>query len=253
MKRVDEVWKGDEQVRLFLEGLMGAIPFFDAQIETMMSLIEGQSVTSFLDLGCGDGILSRAILSRYPSARGVLLDFSSPMLKKAREAFAGQAASLKFVRADFAVPDWPSKAGGATAKTFDVIVSGYAIHHQRAEVKRSIFKVIFELLSPGGYFINIDHVASPTKNIMDISNNIFIEHLKAYHESQGGPADFEKVRDIFLERMAEEAGVLSTLDSQIRWLGECGFIEVDCFFKYFELAVFGGRKPGMQPVNCVKS
>ncbi len=245
MKRVDEIWKVDEQVQLFLEGIRGAIPFFDAQIETMMNLIEGHGISSFLDLGCGDGILSRAILSRYPSARGVLLDFSMPMLKKARETLAGQAASLEFVRADFSCPDWPSKACGISKKNFDVIVSGYAIHHQTAEVKRAIYKAIFELLSPGGLFINIDHVASPTEHLRDISDNIFIGHLKAYHESQGGPADFEKVRDVFLKRMTEEAGVLSALGSQIRWLRECGFIEVDCFFKSFELAVFGGQKPGM--------
>jgi hypothetical protein len=24
------------------------------------------------------------------------------------------------------------------------------------------------------------------------------------------------------------------------WLRECGFVDVDCFWKYFELALFGG-------------
>ncbi len=243
MKRVDEAWKDDAQVRLFLEGIRGAIPFFEAQLETMMRLMKGQKVRSFLDLGCGDGILSSRILSEYPGAEGVLLDFSASMLEKARLNPGLESANLDFVRADFASPDWPSMAAGPAMKTFDLIVSGYAIHHQDAGVKRSIYNAVYELLSPNGLFVNIDHVASPTERVRDISNDFFIENLRSYHEGRGGAGVFEKVRDIFLQRMAEEAGVLSSLGSQLRWLGECGFIEVDCFFKSFELAVFGGRKP----------
>jgi len=29
----------------------------------------------------------------------------------------------------------------------------------------------------------------------------------------------------------------------MRWLQEIGFADVDCYFKIFELALFGGRKP----------
>jgi tRNA (cmo5U34)-methyltransferase len=30
------------------------------------------------------------------------------------------------------------------------------------------------------------------------------------------------------------------VEDQCRWLRDIGFAEVDCFWKYFELAVFGG-------------
>ncbi len=33
--------------------------------------------------------------------------------------------------------------------------------------------------------------------------------------------------------------------SQCDWLREIGFIHVDCYLKYFELAVFAGIKPGL--------
>jgi len=243
MKRVDEVWKESAQVGVFLEGIRGAIPFFEAQLETMMRLMEGVPVSTFLDLGSGDGILSAEILKRYPEARGVLLDFSEPMLEKAREALCGQSASLDFIKADFSDINWPERAMGPGLESFDVVVSGYAIHHQDSVVKRAIYKAIFKLLNPGGIFINIDHVASPTKRIRDISNALFIENLRSYHEEQGRPGSFEKVRDIFIRRMTEEGGVLSTLGSQLRWLSQEGFVEVDCSFKSFELALFSGRKP----------
>lgn len=244
MKRVDEVWKESAQVRVFLEGIRGAIPFFEAQLQTMMRLLEGLPVSTFLDLGCGDGILSAELLRRYPKARGVLLDFSEPMLEKARESLCGQSEGLDFVKADFSDKNWPERAMSMGLKSFDVIVSGYAIHHQGAAVKRTIFKAIYGLLNPGGIFINIDHVASHSERIREISNNLFIENLRSYHKARGKPGGFEEVRDIFIRRMAEEAGVLSTLGSQLRWLSEGGFVDVDCSFKSFELALFSGRKPG---------
>jgi hypothetical protein len=33
------------------------------------------------------------------------------------------------------------------------------------------------------------------------------------------------------------------VEEQCRWLKEIGFVEVDCWFKVLELALFGGRKP----------
>ena len=44
-----------------------------------------QPVSRFLDLGAGDGPLSAVLLSRYPAAEPVLLDFSPPMLDAARD------------------------------------------------------------------------------------------------------------------------------------------------------------------------
>ena len=36
---------------------------------------------------------------------------------------------------------------------------------------------------------------------------------------------------------------MASVEDQCEWLREIGFADVDCFFKVFELAVFGGRKP----------
>jgi hypothetical protein len=36
---------------------------------------------------------------------------------------------------------------------------------------------------------------------------------------------------------------LALVDVQCGWLREIGFQDVDCFFKVFELALLGGRKP----------
>ena len=82
----DTVWKLPAIVNRFLS-YRAAIPLAQEQIGVMMSILKTRTepVEKFLDLGCGDGILGAAILGEYPSAHGVLADFSEPMLAQARD------------------------------------------------------------------------------------------------------------------------------------------------------------------------
>jgi hypothetical protein len=50
----------------------------------------------------------------------------------------------------------------------------------------------------------------------------------------------EQVRRDFLQRPDRADNILAAVDEQCRWLRAVGFVDVDCFWKYFELAVFGG-------------
>src|SRR5687768_895507 len=103
----DEVWKLPAIVNRYLS-YRAAIPLAQEQIGVMMSILKSrlQPVENFLDLGCGDGILGAAILGAYPKSRGVLADFSKPMLEQAREQLKGHAAQLVFENLDYGNPAW---------------------------------------------------------------------------------------------------------------------------------------------------
>ena len=45
-----------------------------------------------------------------------------------------------------------------------------------------------------------------------------------------------------MERPDRAANILALVEDQCAWLRTLGFRHVDCFWKYFELAIFGGVK-----------
>lgn len=172
-----------------------------------------ESVGRMLDLGCGDGRLLDVVLGARPGCSGVALDFSPPMLEKARARFEADEG-VRVVEHDFSDP-LPELG------EFDAVVSGLAIHHLEHERKRELYGEIFGLLNPGGVFLNLDVVTSPTpalewRFLLEIG-----EDPDAGYSPPDRPLD---------------------LQTQLRWLREIGFDEVDCYWKWLALVLLGGAK-----------
>ena len=239
-----DVWKSASLSAKYLKGIRGAIPLAGEQIDILVRLIgaaRGDAVSSFLDLGCGGGILGAAILRRWPQARGLFLDFSEAMLQAAREELAPYGEQVTFLDADYSDPAWVNTAseGGGP---FDAVVSGFSIHHQADERKRQLYGEIYDLLSPAGVFLNLEHVASPTRWIETVFEDYMVDALHAMHGRDGSGRSREEVADEYYRRPDKKANILAPLDLQCDWLRTIGFEDVDCYFKAFELALFGGRR-----------
>lgn len=239
--RQDTLWQGENLTNTYLNGVRGAIPLASEQIDLIIRLAHASRPEArlILDLGCGDGILGYSVLETYPigSAKVIFVDFSEPMLDAARARNSG--ADAVFLQVDYSQHDWPTVVGHPGE--FDIIVSGFSIHHQPDPIKRAIYQSIFNLLSPGGIFLNLEHVASASPWGEAQFEEYFIDSLFRYHGPQGLTRD--QVANDFYRRPDKVANILSPIEEQCRWLGEIGFERVDCFFKVFELALFGGIKP----------
>ena len=129
----DTVWQGETLTKTYLEGVRGAIPQAQVQIDVMLRLIAASEieVTAVLDLGLRcDGILGQLVLDQYPAAHGIFVDFSAPMLAAAKKRLAGYD-NVTLVEADYGQAEWPKIVNRKSQiVNYDVIVSGYSIHHQ---------------------------------------------------------------------------------------------------------------------------
>jgi tRNA (cmo5U34)-methyltransferase len=241
--RTDEVWKNDWLVKRFLDGVRGGIPYASDQIEIMLRLIaaSGRPIGRFLDLGSGSGLLAIAILAQYPSARAYLVDFSEPMMDAARDLLEADVSLPRFILADLASPDWVTSVDHDAP--YDAVVSGFAIHHLSNERKQTLYSEIFSLLAPGAMFINVEHVASSTLWLEEQYDCSIVDSLAAYQGQIGTGRSRAQVEREYQTREDKKANVLAPVEEQCAWLARTGFDDVDCYFKYFELAVFGGRRP----------
>ncbi len=242
MKTAD-VWKGAGLVASYLSSVRGGIPFGADQIEIALRVASAwqPAPRRILDLGCGDGIVGAAARRLWPNAQITLLDFSPAMLQAARERFAG-APDVTLIEADFGQPQWLETSG--IDASFDVILSAYAIHHQEDDRKHSLYADLFGLLTPGGVFINIEHVSSATPAIARINDALFVDTIEQHQRSIGSTDSRDEIARRYYFRPDKAANRLAPVEQQLAWLREIGFTDVDCYFKVMELAVFGGRTPG---------
>ncbi len=241
-QRQDTVWQSASVATDFLEGMRGAIPLAGEQIDVMLRLLRAArpELRNVLDLGCGDGVLGRAVLSQFPAANLVLLDFSEPMIAAARTKLAASQSQVTFLVEDYGLPAWLEAV--KPHAPFDAVVSGFSIHHQPDKRKRELYAEIYDLLAPGGIFLNLEHVAPPSDWVEDVFSDLFIDSTLAFNQGRGLSQTREQAAEDYHNRPHKDANILAPLDMQCDWLREIGYAHVDCYLKIFELALFGGVK-----------
>ena len=245
----DTVWQTNELTHTYLTGVRAAIPLAQEQIDMMLRLIRAAcpDVSAVLDLGCGDGILGQAVIGQYPQAKVNFVDFSEPMLEAARKRMDGNDRCT-FVQLDYGQKGWENKLP-QDSQQYEVIVSGFSIHHQPDERKKEIYAELYKLLAPGGIFLNLEHVASHSPWVECRFEEFFIDALYAYQQTIASGKTRQQVDDEFYSRPDKAANILAPVESQCDWLRDIGFIHVDCYLKIFELALFGGIKGKTKNTN----
>jgi ubiquinone/menaquinone biosynthesis C-methylase UbiE len=116
-----------------------------------------------LDLGAGYGALTQSLLERFPNAIAVCQDGSREMAKLGQERMKHLAGRYEYVFCDFSRHGWSKRISGP----FDAIVSSIAIHNvQSPNIIRGIYEDAFELVKPGGCFLNFDRPRPPWEEQM---------------------------------------------------------------------------------------
>lgn len=204
------LWTSSDHVRDYL-GRADQIAHRTEGEATLLEFVR-PGTRRILDLGTGDGRLLGIVRTEHPETEAVAVDFSPAMLEAVRRRFAGDPrVTVVEHNMDASLPELGK---------FDAVISSFAIHHLVDERKRELYGEIFVRLNPGGVFCNLEHVASPTPHL----HEEFL-HAIGYTVETEDPSN--KLLDV---------------EMQLGWLREIGFTDVDCHWKWRELALMVGRR-----------
>ncbi len=200
------------------------IPCFDEFYGAVVRLlrIQGSTAPRILDLGVGTGLLSALVLEEYPNASIVGVDLSAKMLAQAHNRLGGR---VELVEGDYLKDDF--------GQGYDVIISSLSIHHLEGESKAKLFEKAYQALNINGIFINADQVEGRNERIERVNRDVWYEQM----HSGGISAELLSASE---ERMREDK--MSTLEDQLLWLEQAGFVYVNCWYQNFIFTVFSGIK-----------
>ncbi len=221
-------WRHAEHAQAWLERSQEAGRDRGAELETFAALlpIADDAPARALELGAGAGGLTRVLLERFPRLQVLALDLSPVMIAEGRRRLAVYGERVDFVSWDLEQDGWPGEAAGP----FDLVVSSLAIHHLMRSRKASLARQVFLSLRPGGTFLDIDYLESPSPSTR-------AQYEQAHRRMTGG---------------AEEGGghhatgghATGTLMDYFEDMRAAGFVDLDVPWKQLALAIVCGRKPG---------
>ena len=250
-------WGNETRVAYFLANADVIVPRRAEQINLLTQLLPypPDATVFVLDLGAGFGAVTEQILEHYRRATVTCVDGSQAMVAHAAERLRKYGERVKILKADLAEPSWSdiiksltSSGGGDKDEgaVFDAAVSAIAIHHLTHQRKRELDREVFQLLAPGGIFLNNDVVATPPA----LKARFEVLNLAAIQEQERARRGVARTSEQIQAEMREQLRLagdrhqshIAPLSDQLAWLTEAGFKSVDCYWRYLDLTIFGGVK-----------
>jgi tRNA (cmo5U34)-methyltransferase len=197
------------------------IPCFDDYYETMTNFLSNviSEPKSILDLGAGTGLLSKFWFNHFKNSTYTLVDVADQMMEVAKKRFQG-LTNFKYITADYS-KDFPKG-------NYDLISSALSIHHLSDNDKLNLYNKVFKDLPAKGYFVNFDQFNGNTKQMTDLYNNWWYQHIK-----NSGITGYEK--NSWTERRKVDKE--NSIEESIEMLKVAGFQNIECIYRYMKFGV----------------
>ena len=223
----------DAEVERFSSRESGQTALIDAPLslamiaETAAGLLapsEDSASLRLLDVGCGAGNYSLALLETLPNATVDLVDLSGPMLVRAKERVgAATQSTVTTYQADIRGLVLPENA-------YDVIVAASVLHHLRTDAEwEAVFAMFYRALKAGG----VVFVSDIVRHDLPAIENVMWARYGAYLVSLGDAAYRDKVF-AYIEKEDTPRSLMYQLDT----LRHVGFETVDVLHKNAVFAAY---------------
>jgi SAM-dependent methyltransferase len=221
-------WR-EEDSALFIE--MGEVlsPARDDMGQALLDHIPATSEDAFVavEIGCGAGWLSEAMLVQYPHARVIATDGSPAMLRHAAERLAPYGDRADLWQARLEDRDWLDRL----PRPVRSFLSSLTLHHLDGPGKARLFADLYAHLEPGGALLVADIVEPASEWARRHMATTWTEAVRQRSLDLTGEM---RVYDFFIEQKWNsydnpdpEVDVPSPLMDQLHWLREAGFVNID--------------------------
>jgi tRNA (cmo5U34)-methyltransferase len=230
-----------------------AVPRRAEQLAVLICLLPGDA-RRVVELGCGEGHLSAALLDCFPSASVLALDGSEEMRQRAAQrltVFEDRASVAAF---ELGQSDWLGLVDGA-----DAVVSSLALHHLDGRGKERLFAELARRLVPNGTLLVADLVQPQRAEALALFAESWDGNARRQSLEVSGGSD---LFDLFVSsewnyyRWPDPVDRPSPLYQQLRMMDRAGFAVVDCFWMDSGHAIYGGYKTteaGVAPVKFARA
>ncbi len=224
----------DDHARAYDEYQSAVVPHYDDMLEVVAMTCQHylRKSPKILDLGCGTGNASVAILKKTP-AKIFLVDGSSRMVEIAREKiereFPGPVAGYRI--ADISRSSWDEGLGSGE---YDAVVSTLVLEHLPTDSYRRALDGCYRLLKPGGWLIAVEGYEEEDSDMLQWFN----EEMEARRRRLD-----PKMSDFIAQlRAQKEVHYYSSKLQKAAWWRAAGFLQVNVLWQYLCIALMVGRK-----------
>ena len=217
------------------------VPYRRVPVELLLKLMSSvkKGELRFLDIGAGEGLISQAVLEKFPKAKATCIDRDEGTVKRGAERLRHFGVRVQFIMADIDKSGWAEDLH----KTYNIVVSAYTLSHIDDDKKECVYRRIYEVLDPGGALFVLDRVSSPSPEAEKLYEAIREEHVRQKLEVKlEEKLPKKEFHEIFAAAPGSDTSLSAPLENQLRMLTQIGFKNVDCYWKFLNFALFGGYK-----------
>ncbi len=247
----------DQNGPLYDETLGDLVPNLHDLTETslimLLNVFKQQDSIKILDIGAGTGRDCLTLASVFPQAEFLAIDSSDVMLDGFRQKLrasenATKARKIELIHNNFLEP---TNNRLLTGNGFDAIVTSFTFHHFSKSQKKDAYLRAYQLLKTGGLFINTDlfsfESGSISKIALDYDLEFISKNINQRVEESSEPTvkkSLGETRDSWLDhyKTMNITEPIEGDEGQLAILRKCGFVEVCCPFRHWQVGVIAARK-----------